>query len=356
MSDDWFEDSVRRYSKMAGYVKPDSGDGDLRLDSNENLVIPRRFSMEMLSAARRATDARRYPLGGTERLTASLSRYLRVRPGMIGVGNGSDQILDLILSNFASRKTRVLVSEPTFGFFEARCRLYGIPLLRVPFSAGMELDMTRLTDLSGRARMIYLDSPNNPTGFQFPKRDLRHLIEEFDGPVIIDEAYGIFGDYSVASWTRRLENLIVVGTFSKSFGLAGLRAGYCVAREEFIDVFNRVIQHPYPVNSIAIEACIAALEKADQIQTAADTVRAERSRMIETLRGYDTFEVFDSKANFILFDAGGAYRRIHTALLEQGISVRLIGRVGPREGCLRVTVGTQEMNSRFLLAVRDLLQ
>ena len=116
-----------------------------------------------------------------------------------------------------------------------------------------------------------------------------------------------------------------------------------------------VLQYPYPLSTITIESGILALEKSNIMKDAADNIKFERKRIIETLRKYDTFEVFDSKANFVLFDAQGIYKQIYSALAEQGISIRKLGKIGNHEGCLRVTIGTKEMNSKFLLAIRDLL-
>jgi len=220
----------------------------------------------------------------------------------------------------------------------------------------MTLDLENFLSKSKNADLLYLDSPNNPTGFQFPKKDLEKLIKNFDGPVIIDEAYVEFGDYSVLNMVKSQSNLIVVRTFSKEFGLAGLRLGYFVANKAIADVFTRIIQYPYPLNTIAIEAGILALQKSKIMSDAATLIKKERKRIIENLRKTNTFEVFDSKANFVLFDAKGAEQRIYTALVEQGISIRKLGKIGKYQGCLRVTVGTKEMNSKFLLAIRDLLQ
>jgi histidinol-phosphate aminotransferase len=138
--------------------------------------------------------------------------------------------------------------------------------------------------------------------------------------------------------------------------MAGLRLGYVVANKKFIDVFSRVLQYPYPLNTLAIEAGILVLQKAKQLDETINTIRQERLRIITKLRESGAFDVFDSKANFVLFDARGADKRIYTALLEQGISIRRLGKIGKHEGCLRVTVGTKDMNSKFLLAIRDLLQ
>ena len=352
----WFNREVARLSSVEGYKRPAPVPDSVKLDSNENYMIPRRFQDDVVAPVLRDSDMRAYPLGGAERLIRAISRHVRLPPSMIGVGNGSDQILDLILSNFASRDTVLLTSDPTFGFFEKRCRLYSIPVITVGFSDGMTLDIDEMAARSREADILYIDSPNNPTGFQFPRAQLRRLVRSFEGLVIIDEAYGAFGDYSLAGMARTQDNLIVTQTFSKSFGLAGLRLGYFAASRRFTEVFMNVIQYPYPLNTVAIESAIRALADPAPVEEAVSEIKAERARIIETLRGHDAFDVFDSKGNFVLFDAHGAYKRVYVALTEQGISVRKLGRIGGHEGCLRVSVGTKKMNSKFLLAIRDYLR
>ena len=356
MSRQWYDKKLESLSKLQGYKKPDFHEGVLKLDSNENFVINKQLQQDLIDAAKKNSDVREYPLGKSEKLVESLSKYLQVPTSMIGIGNGSDQILDLFLSNFASRKTKILTSNPTFGFFEERCKLYAIPTIKVPFSKDMTLSISDFLSKSKNADILYIDSPNNPTGFQFKKDELTELIKKFQGIAIIDEAYGEFSDYSVASLTKKFDNLIVVKTFSKTFGLAGLRLGYVIASKKFIDVFSRVLQYPYPLNTLAIEAGILALQRTNQIKETIETIRQERTKIIAKLRESGAFDVFDSKANFVLFDARGADKRIYTALLEQGISIRKLGKIGKHEGCLRVTIGTKDMNSKFLLAIRDLLK
>ena len=355
MKKDWVSKKISELSTKGGYQKPEFHQDALKLDSNENYVISKQFQFDLISNARKISDVREYPLGGVEKLIDKISKFAKVPSSMIGVGNGSDQILDLILSNFASKETKVLTSNPTFGFFEERCKLYSIPLLAIPFSDNMTLDIKEFLKQSKNAKILYLDSPNNPTGFQFSKTDLQNLVKSFNGLIIIDEAYGEFGDFSLSSLVKTQNNLVVVQTLSKSIGLAGLRLGYFIANKEFTAVFNKTLQYPYPLSTITIESGILAFEKFSQIKNTIEIIKQERKRIIENLRKYDAFEVFDSKANFVLFDAHGSYHRVYSALLEQGILIRKLGKIGNHEGCLRVTIGTKEMNSKFLLAIRDLL-
>ena len=356
MKKNWFDSKVKEFSLIGGYQKPPLNENSVKLDSNENYVLSKQFQNDIVSEARKNSDVREYPLGGVERLIEMISKFVKVPTSMIGIGNGSDQILDLILSNFASKQTKVLTSNPTFSFFEERCKLYSIPLIAIPFSDDMKLDASKFLKESKNADILYLDSPNNPTGFQFSKTELQKLIKSFDGLIIIDEAYGEFSDYSLSSLVKTQSNLIVVRTLSKSFGMAGIRLGYFVANKKFTDAFLNVLQYPYPLSTITVESGILALEKVNLMDNATKIIKIERQRIIETLQKFDTFEVFDSKANFILFDAHSSYKRVYSALAEQGISIRKLGKIGNHEGCLRVTIGTKEMNSKFLLAIRDLLQ
>ena len=355
MKKNWFEKKLENYSKLSGYKKPEKYSNAIKLDSNENYAISLEFIQKIISEVKENIDVREYPLGGTERLAQSLSKYIKMPKEMIGVGNGSDQIIDLILNAFASKGTKILTSNPTFGFFEERCKLYSISTIKIPFDKNMTLDPEKFLSNSKKADILYLDMPNNPTGFQFSRKDLEKLIREFKGLVIIDEAYVEFSDYSVIEMTTKRDNLIVLRTLSKSYGLAGLRVGYFVASRKIIDIFTRIIQYPYPLNTLAIEVGIIALQQSKYFTDAAELVKNERLRIITNLKQMKIFEVFDSKANFILFSAGGSGQRIHKALIEQGISIKNLGKIGQHEGCLRVTVGSQDMNSKFLTAIRDLL-
>ena len=208
MKSGWFQKKVEQLSKLKGYQKPEKFPNALKLDSNENYAIDREFSLDLIKQTEDKLDVREYPLSDTERLVESLSRYIKMPQEMIGVGNGSDQIIDLILANFASKETKILTSEPTFGFFEERCKLYCIPTIKIPFTKNMTLELEKFLSNIKKTDILYLDSPNNPTGFQFSKNKLEQLIKGFKGLVIIDEAYVEFADYSIVEMTKKRDNQI----------------------------------------------------------------------------------------------------------------------------------------------------
>src|SRR5574337_2120510 len=186
MKKNWFEKKVENLSKLSGYKKPDKYSNVIKLDSNENYAVDVSFFQDLMSQIKDKIDVREYPLGGIERLVASLADYVKMPKEMIGVGNGSDQIIDLVLGNLASKETRILTSEPTFGFFEERCKLYAIPTTKIQFDGQMSLRLEDFVTNSKKADILYLDSPNNPTGFKFPRKQVEKLVQSFNWLVIID--------------------------------------------------------------------------------------------------------------------------------------------------------------------------
>jgi len=350
----WLNNKISKLSKLDVYEKP-SGKGLLKMNSNENFVIDTQYQSNIITKASKNCDVRAYP-ENHEDFIKCLSKYHKISTNKIGIGSGSDQIIDLLLTNFASKRIKILISNPTFSFFEARCRLYSLRTIKVPFSDSMILNFNQFMSKFDDADMLYLDSPNNPTGFQFSKLDLREIIDCFDGPVIIDEAYVDFAGYNVVDLTKKYDNLIVVKTFSKAFGFAGLRLGYFIADQNIVNVFMKAIQYPYPINSIALEAGKLLLQNIKKLSGIINLIKNERNKMILNLRKLNAFEVFNSQANFVLFDAKDDYLRIYTALAEQGILIKKLGRIGTHKGCLRVTIGTKDMNSKFIIAIRDLLR
>ena len=158
MKKNWFDSKVKEFSLIGGYQKPPLNENSVKLDSNENYVLSKQFQNDIVSEARKNSDVREYPLGGVERLIQMISKFVKVPTSMIGIGNGSDQILDLILSNFASKQTKVLTSNPTFSFFEERCKLYSIPLIAIPFSDDMKLDVNKFLKESKNADMQNINS------------------------------------------------------------------------------------------------------------------------------------------------------------------------------------------------------
>jgi histidinol-phosphate aminotransferase len=187
-----------------------------------------------------------------------------------------------------------------------------------------------------------------------PRKDAVELLDRLDGLVLVDEAYADFAGYSLAKEATKRDNVIVLRTLSKAFGLAGARVGYMIAGQKAAGVFRSTIQSPYPVSTLSLTIATGVLERADFVKKTIEGVKGERRRVFERLAGMDGIitRVFRSDANFLFVETGKNYSAISRALERERIVVKLLGGVAGHKGCMRVTIGTQEMNDRFLACVK----
>ncbi|MFQ5921045.1 MAG: pyridoxal phosphate-dependent aminotransferase, partial [Nitrososphaerales archaeon] len=307
----WLSSRVSSLRRIKGYQKPERHPRVLRMDTNENMALPKKFVSRILMEASRSTDPREYPSGQFDELGNALSRYLKVPKECIAAGSGSDQIIDLLLATFggdgAAKKTTVTVT-PTFTFYKDRCNLHSIKMKEVKLRRDFSLNTRKMLSERRNARICYICSPNNPTGNQFKKDDMLDLIRSFDGLVIVDEAYADFADYSLKDLVRKHDNLVVLRTMSKAFGLAGARVGYMIANRKITEIFASTIQYPYPVSSISLKAASMALSRASYFRKIIRQVRRERGRMLKGINAIDGLTAFRSDANFLLFEVGSGSR------------------------------------------------
>ncbi|MEM2759642.1 MAG: histidinol-phosphate transaminase [Nitrososphaerales archaeon] len=347
----WIKAKVASLAKVSGYQKPERYTNVIRLDTNENLAVPKSFVSRIVRDAATRIDMREYPSDQYDELRAELGKYLNLPKECIAVGSGSDQIIDLLLSTFANGFS-TLTLEPTFTFYKDRCKLRSIGTKELPLDANFSFDAKKLMSMSKGTRICYICSPNNPTGNQFDRNAMLEVISSFDGLVIVDEAYVEFADYSLKDVIRRYDNLVVLRTMSKAFSLAGARVGYMISNVKIADLFVNTIQYPYPLSSLSLKAASIALSKLGYIKRSIRSVKKERERVFNEINLIDGYQAFRSDANFIMFEAGSRYQIVYKALIRKGIVIRKIGDVGKYEGCLRVTIGTQQMNNKFLKALK----
>ncbi|MEO9362308.1 MAG: histidinol-phosphate transaminase [Nitrososphaera sp.] len=348
---------LERIAKLGRYVRPEKIAGAIKLDSNENFALDGEFVLQIAQEAAGRTDLREYPIDELDGLYAQLARYTGINKRYIGAGSGSDQIIELLLTTLAGRKkSRATVFVPTFSYFINRCELHGIKVDKVPLDKNFELDVDRFAKSAKKADLVYLCSPNNPTGGQVPRKDATELLDRLDsnGLVLVDEAYADFAGYSLAKEATKRDNVIVLRTLSKAFGLAGARVGYMIAGQKAAGVFRSTIQSPYPVSTLSLTIATGVLERADFVKKTIEGVKGERRRVFERLAGMDGIitRVFRSDANFLFVETGKNYSAISRALERERIVVKLLGGVAGHKGCMRVTIGTQEMNDRFLACVK----
>jgi histidinol-phosphate aminotransferase len=219
----------------------------------------------------------------------------------------------------------------------------------VPLGRDFRLDKEAFLKSARKSDLVYICSPNNPTGNQIDRKTVIGIVDSLKGKlVLVDEAYVDFADYSLSTDATKRGNMVVLRTLSKAFGLAGARVGYMVANERFIRTFRSVIQSPYPISTLSLAIASGVLARADHIKQTIKIVRAERDRVYDRLDRLQGVKVFRSDANFLFIEAGRNYRRASNALKSNGIVVKLLGNIAGHRGCMRVTVGTREMNDKFL--------
>jgi histidinol-phosphate aminotransferase len=263
--------------------------------------------------------------------------------------------MDLLLSTICKGKSAITIN-PTFSYFIDRCNMHQIPTRLINLSpSNNSLDFDFFINESKDKDIIYIASPNNPTGNQFEIDDIINLIEVSDDKlVIIDEAYVEFAGYSLSNLVNRHNNLIVMRTFSKAFGLAGARIGYILADEEIIDIFNQFIQLPYPLSSFSMQLAIEALENISIIKRSIEAIKQERRRMYDRLNQIKEITTYSPDANFFFLQAFNHFNKAKELLTQEKILIKYFGNIGNYEGALRATIGTREMNDKMVAVFENL--
>jgi len=326
----------------------------VKLNSNENFFLPRSLLAEKMHEITEELDVRIYPQFEVEHLTEKLARWLSVSRDKVLIGNGSDQLLEIISRVFLRGGKDAVSISPTFTMYRVLVALEGGRYTQVPLRRDFSLDADALLEAcSENTTLCFLCSPNNPTGNQFKYDVIRGFIERFKGVVVLDEAYADFSDYQMYHLVDKLPNLIVVRTFSKLFAMAGLRLGYTVANPRLTKVLSK-LQQPYAVSTVTLRFAIKMLDELDAVREACDRMRAERERLRERLSGTEGVTPFRSDANFILFKTDKPAGLVMEELIRRGVVVRHIRNVLHLGDCLRTTVGLPVMNERLLNALEDI--
>ena len=352
----WLDDNiVKRVAWLSHYDKPEKVEGAIKLDSNENFALDREFIAGIVAEAAKQVDLREYPLDQMDKLHAQLARYAGVSIKCVAAGSGSDQIIELLLSTLGSR--RATVFSPTFSYFINRCKLHGIKVYQVPLERDFKLDKKTFVKTAKKSNLIYICSPNNPTGNQLDRQEVIEIVDSLeDRLVLIDEAYVDFADYSLSADAIKRDNVIVLRTLSKAFGLAGARVGYMVSNGKFVKIFRSIIQSPYPISTLSLAIASGVLSDIDQVKQTIRSIRNERERVFVRLSKIDGIKIFRSDANFIFIEAGKNYQKISKTLNSNGIIVKLLGNItSTHRGCMRITIGTREVNDKYLKCIEQIV-
>ncbi|MCF7568685.1 histidinol-phosphate transaminase [Sabulilitoribacter arenilitoris] len=298
----------------------------------------------------------RYPDPQQRTVKYLLSEIKGIPQENILLGNGSDEVLDLIYRAFCEpNQDNIITLPPTYGMYNVLANINAIEVKSVQLDENFQPKVETILDIANsNSKLLFICSPNNPTGNSFESKSIERLVKEFNGIVVIDEAYIDFSNK--ISWASRLgdfSNLIVTQTLSKAYGMAGIRLGICFASEEIISVLNR-IKPPYNVNELTQQKAIVQLEQNELTQKQVQAILSERDALIHKLSEISfVSNIYPSDANFVLAKVDDATKR-YNQLIKKGIVIRNRTNQPGCENCLRFTIGTPEENKILIDTLKSI--
>lgn len=332
------------------------GEASVYLDANENAFgAPVSIADLNVEHAAHHWAFHRYPDPLQNELKERISRIKGVPPKHIFLGNGSDEAIDLLFRAFCNPgKDNVVVLPPTYGMYEVSAHINDVEVRKVPLNPNFQLDLDGIAEaIDENTKLIFICSPNNPTGNSIFREDIETLLVNFNGIVVVDEAYINYAKQrTFIQELTEYANLVVLQTFSKAWGMAGLRLGMAFSSQPIIEVLNK-IKPPYNINQATQ---LLALQALDQIQQVNDWIRqtvSERQRLVDRLSELEIVtRIYPSDANFLLVRTKDA-KKIYQYLVGKGIIVRDRSNVLLCEDCLRITVGTPAENDELLAQLKE---
>lgn len=329
----------------------------VKMASNENALGP---SPKALAALKRALpNVHRYPDGGCFYLRRRLSRFLNVKPETLVFGNGSDELLVLAVRAFARPGDEVVIADPTFLIYEIASQVEEAKIIKVPMKR-FHYDLPAMAaKIGAKTKLVFIANPDNPVGTHIGGRELITFLKKVPRRVIVvlDEAYFEFArarkDYPDSlRLLRAFDNLIVTRTFSKAYGLSGLRVGYAVTAPPIANALNKV-REPFNVNLLAQAAAVAALDDAAHLRKTLKMVDEGRRYLYQELKSMGVLCV-DTATNFMLMDLRTDAEAVYEKLLRKGVIVRSMKAWG-LDTYIRVTIGRMDENKRFVKALREII-
>jgi histidinol-phosphate aminotransferase len=298
----------------------------------------------------------RYPDNKHDELKKVVSGIKNVNVNQVVFGNGTDEILDLIVRVFCNpSEDKIITLPPTYGMYDVIAKTNGVENIEIPLKSDFSIDKNEILKLSSKkTKILFLCSPNNPTGNSFDTNNLTDLIKSFKGIVVVDEAYIDFSSkQSLISLIEDNNNLIITQTMSKAYGMAGIRLGMGFSNEKIINYLNK-IKPPYNINLLTERKALEELNKIDEIEKNISIVLDQRNLLVSCLEKLDFVEkIYKSDANFLLVKVDNADLR-YNQLLENGIVVRNRSNQPLCQNCLRITIGTKNENTSLIKTLNEL--
>ena len=327
----------------------------IKLNQNENpFDMPDEIKQEVdRRLANRAWS--RYPDFDPASLIEQLAAFAGWKPEGTLAGNGSNELIQATMMVTVSAGARVVICEPTFTLYRQVVTVLGGEVISVPLTAQFQFDIEAILAVKDRADMIILCSPNNPTGCVATDEDIGRLARNFDGLIVVDEAYHEFSRHSAVRLLDELPNLIVLRTFSKAMAMAGLRVGYLLASPELRREIHKATL-PYNLNFFSATAAEVACERYDLLKPRIDLIISERERLLNAMRGVSGIDPVPSSANFMIAKTPVPPQTLFKELLARDILVRDVSRYPMLGDYFRVSVGSPEENDRFVGALKEVIE
>lgn len=329
----------------------------VKINQNENpFNAPEEIRREVLSRLERRPWSR-YPPFVPSNLLEKLAAHTGWRADGILAGNGSNELIQALMTATVSHGTKVIVIEPTFTLYGQFTKILGGEVISVLLNDNLTFNVPRIASRQAlsKADMLFLCSPNNPTGCSISERDIRLLLRNTEGLVVVDQAYVEFGGDNFVPLLAEYPNLIILRTFSKAMAMAGLRVGYMLAAPELVQEINKA-KLPYSINFFSVTAAEVALERFHYLEPLIDTIKSERNRLFAELQTIEGLIAVPSSANFILIRTRIGATELFEALHARGILVRDVSKYPMLSDFVRITVGTHAENDRLLHELRVLLE
>ena len=344
----------KEVASLSAYEPEDYAGVRIKLDAMESPYPLPEGLQSGLASTLAEVSLNRYPDPDAARLKGALSEYLGVDAENLVLGNGSDELIGMIIQAFGGSPGIISYPTPTFSMYGIVARSMGQEVMELPLTADFQINFDGWLRLFSvrRPKVIFISYPNNPTGNLFDPDRIRRLIEGCFSIVVVDEAYFSFSGESFIDKINELPNLAVLRTLSK-VGMAGLRLGVMAAGRDIVREVNKV-RLPYNINSLSQAAAEYLLKNRAAIDGQVSKIIDEREKLYTALSEIAGVTAWPSKTNFILFRARGA-GKIHKELKARGILVRNMDSPGPLKDCLRVTIGTPEENREFLGSIKGIL-
>ncbi len=326
----------------------------IRLDANENpFFLPAGFKERVLKEVE-GILLNRYPDGSSHDLKSVLSSQLGVNLDEIMIGNGSDELIQMVVTAFGGFPGRFLYPVPTFSMYGIIARAQGQQVIEIPLDDNFDLHVEKILSAikKKRPKVIFISYPNNPTGNCFSEYRILKIIKGCSMPVVVDEAYYDFSKKTFLPYLKKYKNLIILRSLSK-IGLAGLRVGILIADKGIVSELNKV-RLPYNLNSYSQVIASSVLKNRRAIDEQIDKVISERERLMDAMKGIDKIKAYPSDSNFILFKVKNA-QRVYKDLIDRSILIRNMNGKGLLKDALRVTIGKPDENREFLKALRELV-